>query len=64
MNPIWSEIRAAALAQSGNFNAAQKAQKSAARTAKKLGWNTAPQEARLAEYAAGKAWSGDLFVFY
>ena len=64
INPIWSEIRAAAYAMSGNFEEAQKDQTSAVRMAKKLGWNTAPQQARLADYAAKKPWSGDLFAFY
>jgi len=32
--------------------------------AKKLGWNTAPLEVRLAGYQSSKSWSGDLFAFY
>lgn len=64
MNPTWSEIKAAALAQAGDFETAQKEQEKAVRLAKKLGWKTAPQESRLADYAAGKAWTGDLFAFY
>jgi TPR repeat protein len=63
-NPIAFEIRAAAFAQSGDFFAAQDAQSIAVRMAKKLGWNTAPQAARLADYVAGKTWSGNLFVLY
>lgn len=64
MNPIWFEIRAAAYAAQGDFEKAKKEQGTAVRTAKRLGWNTAPQEARLADYAASKPWSGDLFAFY
>ena len=63
-NPIWFEIRAAANAMRGEFERAQKDQTAAVRAAGKLGWNTAPQKARLADYEAGKAWSGDLFAFY
>jgi TPR repeat protein len=64
MNPTWSEIRAAAYAAAGNFDRAQVEQTAAVHAAGKLGWSTAPQKARLAEYKAGKAWSGDLFAFY
>ena len=63
-NPIWFEIRAAAWAMSGDFVKAQKEQDAAVRAAKKLGWNTAPQQGRLADYIAKKSWSGDLFAFY
>jgi TPR repeat protein len=64
MNPIWFEIRAAAYAGTGDFQKAQEDQTAAVSKAKRLGWNTAPQSARLAEYKAGKSWSGDLFAFY
>ena len=64
MNPIWFEIRAAAYAAQGDFEKAKKEQGTAVRTAKRLEWNTAPQEARLADYAGSKPWSGDLFAFY
>ena len=64
MNPIWFEIRAAAFAGKGDFENAQKDQETAVGKAKRLGWNTAPQQARLAEYKAGKPWNGDLFAFY
>ncbi len=64
MNPIWSEIRAAAHAMTGAFENAKIEQGAAVRAAKRLGWNTAPQEARLADYTASKPWSGDLFAFY
>lgn len=63
-NPIAFEIRAAAHAQSGDFKAGQKDQATAVRMAKRLGWYTVPQEARLAGYAAGKTWTGNLFAFY
>jgi uncharacterized protein len=64
MNPIWFEIRAAAYAGKGDFENAQKDQATAVSRAKKLGWNTAPLAARLAEYKSGKPWTGDLFAFY
>ena len=63
-NPIAFEIRAAARAHSGDFKAAQKDQSTAVSKAKKLGWNTAPLEVRLAGYQSSKSWSGDLFAFY
>ena len=63
-NPIALEIRAAAHAQSGDFKQAQKDQAYAVRLAQRLGWNVAPQKARLADYTAGKTWTGDLFAFY
>ncbi len=63
-NPIWLEIRAAAHAAAGDFEKAKKDQAAAVKTANRLGWNTAPQKARLAGYEVGKAWSGDLFAFY
>jgi TPR repeat protein len=64
MNPIWYEIRAAAQAAQGDFEKAVKDQAKAVGMARRLGWNTVPQNARLADYKAGKAWTGDLFAFY
>ena len=46
----------------GDFEEAQKEQKTALQRAKKLGWDTRDQEARLADYAASKAWEGNLFT--
>jgi len=64
VNPIWYEIRAAAQAAKGDFDKARKDQEKAVGKARNLGWNTAPQKARLAGYEAGKPWTGDLFAFY
>ena len=64
VNPIAFEIRAAIHAHLGDFAGAQKDQARAVGMAKKLHWNTAPQEARVADYKANKAWTGDLFAFY
>jgi TPR repeat protein len=66
MNYLWDtdptpiEVRAAAKAQLGQFDDAQSLQKSAIRLAKRLGWNTAPQAARLAKYEGKTAWTGNL----
>jgi len=64
VNPIAFEIRAAAHANLGDFAEAQKNQTKAVGMAKSLGWDTAPQKARLAGYKANQAWTGDLFAFY
>jgi TPR repeat protein len=63
-NPVAFEIRAAALANLGDFDGAQKNQAKAVEMAKGLRWNTAPQKARLDGYRANQAWTGDLFAFY
>jgi hypothetical protein len=62
-DPTFYEIRAAAEAMLGNFEAAQKDQKTAVSRARKYGWNLADQQARLASYAASKPWSGNLFRY-
>jgi uncharacterized protein len=62
-DPTAFEIRAAAYAMQGKFEDAQKDQRKALKMAKDLGWETASQEARLKQYAAGKTWTGDLFAF-
>jgi TPR repeat protein len=64
MSPIAFEIRAAIHAALNDFAGAQKDQARAVNMAKKLRWNTAPQQARLEVYKANKAWTGDLFAFY
>jgi TPR repeat protein len=63
-NPIAYEIRAAAQAHLGDFAGAQKSQGKAIGMARKLRWDTARQQERLAVYQANKAWTGDLFAFY
>jgi len=62
-DPTAFEIRAAALAMLGKYDEAQKDQRKALKMAKDLGWETASQESRLANYVAAKHWSGDLFAF-
>jgi TonB family protein len=62
-DPMFFEVRAAANAQLGDFAKAQEDQKLALQKAKKLGWNTKDQQARLESYAASKPWTGNLFAF-
>jgi uncharacterized protein len=61
-DPSFHEIRAAANAMLGDFEEAQRDQKSALQRAKKLGWDTRDQETRLASYEAAKTWEGNLFA--
>jgi TonB family protein len=61
-NPTVYEVHAAALAALGKFDDAQDWQKRAIVKAKKLGWNTAPQQRRLEAYAHGQAWRGNFFA--
>jgi TonB family protein len=63
-DPTVFEIRAAAEAMLGDFEAALGDQKTALEKARKLGWDLKDLEARLADYTAGRTWSGDLFAFY
>jgi TonB family protein len=62
-DPTAFEVRAAAYAMVGKFPEAQKDQRKALRMAQDLGWETASQQARLANYTALKPWTGDLFAF-
>jgi TonB family protein len=62
-DPTAFEIRAAARAALGDFDAAQKDQKKAVNLARRARWDRAPLEARLARYTAGEAWSGELFEY-
>jgi uncharacterized protein len=62
-DPIFFEVRAAANAQLGDYAQAQKDQNLALQKAKKLGWNSKDQQARLDSYAASKPWTGNLFAF-
>lgn len=58
--PTTREIRAAALANSGDFDGAVRAQKNAISRAKVLGWDTSSMEERLARYQAKQEWFGNL----
>ena len=62
LDPIAYELRAAANAALGDFEAAKKDQGRAIRMAAKLDWDLAPLKARLAKYESGSAWTGDLLA--
>jgi TonB family protein len=62
-DPGAHEVRAAARAWSGDFDDAVRAQKTALSRARKLGWDVAPLEVRLADYQAGKTWVGNLLAW-
>jgi TPR repeat protein len=62
LDPIAYELRAAANAALGDFEAAKKDQGRAIRMAAKLDWDLAPLKARLAKYESGAAWTGDLLA--
>jgi hypothetical protein len=55
------EVRAAAAAAGGDFEAAISHQEQAIHKARELAWNTQAMEGRLASYESGKVWLGDLF---
>ncbi len=61
--PTTMEIRAAALAATGMYQAAVEIQNLAIKRAKSLEWDTASMEDRLSSYSAGQAWVGDLLIF-
>lgn len=63
LDPTFFEVRAAAKAMLGEFAQAQDDQKVALLKARKLGWDIKPSEARLANYAASKTWTGNFFVY-
>ena len=62
-DPTAFEIRAAAYAMLGKYAEAEKDQRKALKMAQDLGWETASQQSRLANYVAAKPWTGDLFAF-
>jgi TonB family protein len=62
-DPVPHEVRAAAQAWIGDFEDAVRHQKTALSRARKLGWDVAPLEARLAGYQAKKTWSGNLIAW-
>jgi hypothetical protein len=61
--PTTLEIRAAALAGMGDFQAALKSQGRAIERAQKLSWDMGPLEARLQAYQRAEPWHGELLVF-
>jgi uncharacterized protein len=63
LDPAFFEVRAAAKAQLGDFEGAQKDQKVALQKAKKFGWDPTDQQARLESYEQSKPWTGNLFVY-
>jgi TonB family protein len=62
-DPVAQEVRAAANAWIGDFDDAVRSQKIALFRARKLGWDVAPLEARLADYQAKKTWTGNLIAW-
>jgi len=60
--PTALEIRAAAQALLGDFDAALNDQQKALRKARALGWDLAPLKQRVADYGAQKSWAGDLLA--
>jgi TPR repeat protein len=62
-DPSASEVRAAALSQTGDFDAAIAAQKRALARARKLHWDVAPQEERLALYSKNQPWTQRLLDY-
>jgi TonB family protein len=62
-DPTSFEIRAAAHAQLGEFDAAKREQKRAISAAKNLGWDLKPLNERMANYEKGTAWMGSLIQF-
>jgi TonB family protein len=62
-DPTFFEVRAAAKAQLGDFQGAQKDQKVALLKARNFGWDLKDQNARLAVYEQSKPWTGNLFAY-
>jgi hypothetical protein len=62
-DPSAYEVRAAALSQTGAFEGAIAAQKRAVAKARKLDWDVAPQEERLALYTNGQPWTRRLLDY-
>ncbi len=62
-DPSAFEVRAAALSQTGDFEGAIAAQKSALAKAKKLHWDVAPQEERMALYSKNQPWTRRLLDY-
>jgi TPR repeat protein len=62
-DPSAFEVRAAALSQTGDFKAAVAAQKRALARARKLHWDVAPQEERIALYSKNQPWTRRLLDY-
>lgn len=62
-DPTAYEIRAAAQANGGQFHDAVKSEEKALAMARRLKWDEAPLDARLARYAADQPWYGSLLDF-
>lgn len=62
-DPTAYEIRAAAQANGGQFHDAVKSEEKALAMARRLKWDEAPLDARLARYAANQPWYGALLDF-
>ncbi len=62
-DPTAFEIRAAALSQTGDFEGAIAAQKRALFRARKMRWDLAPLEDRLALYQKNQSWTQPLLVY-
>jgi len=61
--PVAFEIMAAAHAMLGQFGDAKSVQKKAIVVARRMGWDVAPLQARLARFEAGQTWSGELMLY-
>jgi hypothetical protein len=61
-NPSVLEIRAAALASAGDFDAAKISEQHAIDQAKRLKWDLAPLNERLGRYESGQGWYGNLLI--
>jgi TPR repeat protein len=62
-NPTALEVRAAALAGTGDFKAAVRKEQRAISLAGGLQWDLAPLQERLARYQAQQTWTGNLLGF-
>lgn len=62
-DPAEREIRAAAQASAGDFSRAASSERDAIGTAKRLHWDLAPLNERLASYEHQQAWFGNLLAF-
>lgn len=63
VDPTGVEIRAAALAAAGHFMRAVKDERRAIERARRLRWNLAPLQQRLARYQAHQSWYGNLLSY-
>jgi TonB family protein len=61
-NPLYWEIRAAALAAKGDFTGADKSQTHGIDAAAQLGWNLDDMKTREALYASRQTWTGNLLT--